>query len=233
MLEQILTDGKRPGAAKGMRKLASLRWVLLLIGFSACAVSSSTQVQKDSSLIVSGKSVGPLSLGASRADVEAAFPFKKNMDQETTFSDCESITEINWVSISGKRTEAGNVFVYLRDGKVFQIESALPRFHTAEGIQTLSAPDLVRKHFTNLEAYALHPSGGQMFDFHDFVYWVSRDQGIAFELGYYRQARLRLVSKVIVFEPNTEFIPEGCISRPQQWKKLPPYSIEDPCNASC
>lgn len=177
-------------------------------------------------MIVPGKSVGPLSLGASRADVKHVFPFKKNMDQETTYSECP-ITEINWVDVNGSRTESGNVFVYLRDGKVFQIESALPRFHTTEGIKTLSLPDLVRKHYTGLEAYALHPSGGQMFEFHDFIYWVSQGQGIAFELAYYRKARLRLISKVIVFEPNTEFIPQGCIYPPQEWNKLPPYSVEE------
>ena len=204
-----------------------MKWILPLIGILAFAVSNSTQIQTDTSLIVPRKSVGQLSLGASRADVEQVFPFKRNMDQETTYATCGR-TEINWVYVNGGRPEWSNVFVYLRGSKVFQIESALPRFHTTEGIKPLSPPDLVKEHYAGLEAYALHPSGGQMFDFHDFIYWVSREQGIAFELAYYRKARLRLVSKIIVFEPNTAFFPEGCIVTPQKWNKLPPYSVEDP-----
>ena len=66
-----------------------------------------------------------------------------------------------------------------------------------------------------------------MFDFRDFIYWISRERGIAFELAYSRKDGRRFVSKVIVFQPNTEFVPEGCIFPPQQWQKMPPYSLAD------
>jgi hypothetical protein len=216
-----------------MRKLAIIAWLIPLMGFVAFAASTSTQSQTNNSLIDSGKSIGLLSLGMSRAEVESVFPLKKdsgegNTYDENTYSECGTFTEINWVNFSGDRAEWGNVFIYLRGGKVFQIESALPRYRTIEGIGSGSLPDLVRKHYNNLEAHALHASGGQMFDFHDFIYWVSRDKGIAFELAYNRKERRRFVYKVIVFEPNTGFVPEGCIFPPQEWIKIPPYSLSYP-----
>lgn len=69
-----------------------------------------------------------------------------------------------------------------------------------------------------------------MFDFHDFIYWVSREKGIAFQLAYGRGTHRRFIYAVIVFEPNTEFLPEGCIVPPQEWFEAPPYSIEVPSN---
>jgi hypothetical protein len=170
------------------------------------------------------RSIDPWSV---RADVEHVFPLKKDTDMEVTYSECGTYTEISWVDFRGRRTEWGNVFVYLRGGRVFQIGSALPRYHTIEAIRNGSLPDLVRKHYDGLEAYALRSSGGQIFDFHDFIYWVSRDKGIAFELAYNPKKHRRFIYQVIVFEPHTEFIPEGCVVPPQEWNKLPPYSLDD------
>jgi hypothetical protein len=212
--------------------LPSARRTLLLIAFLTCVASTIAESQKppvvltDTSNVVPGKSVGPLGLGASRDVVEQAFPFKRNMDQEDTYPECGPRTEINWLDFSGG-TMIGNVFVYLRNRQGFQIASATPRFGTSEGIRTGSSPDLVRSQYTGLEAYVLRPSGGQMFGFRDFIYWVSREKGIAFELAYNRNDRRRFLSKVIVFDPNTEFVPEGCIEPPQHWYKLPPYSLGD------
>jgi hypothetical protein len=213
-----------------MAKLATIGWLLPLIVFSTYEARAIAQTRINTSLVVPGKSVGPLALGASRGDIESVFPLKKDSDKEdsNTYSECGTFTQINWVNFSGDRAEWGNVFIYLRDGKAFQIASALPRYHTIEGISSGSLPDLVRKHYNGLEAYALHTSGGQMFDFHDFIYWVSRDKGIAFELAYNPKQHRRFVYQVIVFEPHTEFIPEGCIFPPQEWIKLPPYSLSYP-----
>jgi len=213
-----------------MGKLASIRWLLPLIGIMTFATVSATQRQRNGSLIVSGRSVGPFALGASRSDIESVFPLKKDSDKEdaNTYSECGTFTEINWVNFGGDRADWGNVYIYLRGDKAFQIGSALPRYSTIEGIRSGSLPDLVRKHYSGLEAYALRSSGGQMFDFHDFIYWVSRDKGIAFELAYDRKKHRRFIYQVIVFEPHTEFIPEGCVFPPQEWNKLPAYSLDDP-----
>jgi hypothetical protein len=146
------------------------------------------------------------------------------MDQEDTYPECGSLTEINWLDFSGG-TMSGDVFVYLRNHQVFQIASATPHFTTAEGTTSGSSPELVRAKYTSLEAYVLHPSGGKMFDFRDFIYWTSREKGMAFELAYDRSDRRRFVNKVIVFQPNTDFVPEGCIFSPQEWRKASPYFL--------
>jgi hypothetical protein len=177
-------------------------------------------------------SVGRLSVGASRETVEQIFPFKKDVDQDTSFPrdpSCGAIEEVNWVDdgdASGKIT--GNIFVYLREGRVFQMASSTTRFRTVEGIVRDSLPDSVKKYYGDLKAYALAGSGGQMFDFHDFVYWVSRPKGIAFQIAFSRRYRRPLVHDVIVFQPNTDFLPQGCIYAPGRWLEIPAYSLEYP-----
>src|ERR1700722_5989009 len=98
-----------------MGKLRSIRWLLPMFGIIAFVTSSATQHQKNSSLIVSGKSVGPFVLGASRQAIESVFPLKKDSDKEdaNTYSECGTFTEINWVNFSGDRPDWGNVLIYL------------------------------------------------------------------------------------------------------------------------
>lgn len=222
-----------PKATKSGYGVTGVLRIMPLLCLLAWMASGAARSQKspvatlpNTSLIIPGKSVGPLVLGASRDTVEQIFPFKTNMDQEDMYPTCGSLTEINWLDFNGN-TMSGNVFIYLHGRQVFQIASATPRFSTADGIRAGTLPELVRKRFTGLDAYVLHPSGGQMYDFRDFIYWISGDKGIAFELAYNRRDRSRLVSKVIVFQPTTEFAPNGCIFPPQEWHKISPYSLGD------
>src|SRR5215472_18322612 len=110
----------------------------VIIGLLACTLGATLQSHTDPALIVSGKRIGLLRLGASRTDADTLFPFKKN-DQETTISHdwpgCGPITQINWVDFNGNRPQSGNVLIYLRNDKVFQIQTSLPRLHTREGIK--------------------------------------------------------------------------------------------------
>jgi hypothetical protein len=179
-------------------------------------------------LIVPGKSAGPLSLGVSREIVQQIFPFKKDVDQEVTYTSCAPRTTwINWLDSDASGDSQGNVFVYIRDGHVFQIASLTPRFRTAEGIRTGSSPALVARYYKELKAYTLTSSGGQMFGFRDFICWVSREKGIAFSLAYNRRTRSRDIYEVIVFAPGSEYLPEGCVSPPSEWLNMPPYSLSD------
>jgi hypothetical protein len=193
---------------------------------------SSQREQQNDSLIAPGRSLGRLSLGASRETVQQVFPFKPGTDQDTTYSEepsCGTIEEINWlddIDPSGK--VAGNIFVHLREGRVFQISTSTPRYRTAEGIASYASPEIVKKSFGDLKAYVLDGSGGQMFDFHNFVYWVSREKGIAFQLAYVPRYRRPLVYQIIVFRPNTEFLPDGCVYQPQKWFEIPAYSLAFP-----
>jgi hypothetical protein len=175
------------------------------------------------SFIEPGRSVGVLvALTATKDNLEKASPHITK-EYADSYPDCERRTEMTWSELDG----GGTVSAFLRNGIVFQIESATARYSTGEGITVGSSPSQVEKHYKGLEAYVLDPSGGREFDFHDFNYWIDRKDGIAFELAYSPTTHRRSVSKVIVFEPGTEFFPEGCIPTTQRWFWAPPYSFFD------
>jgi hypothetical protein len=164
-----------------------------------------------------------VAVGSIREALEEGRPPATTREYTDSFPDCAPRTEITWPETGGN----GNVSAFLRNGVVFQVESATRRYSTIEGITVNSSPSQVKRHYKALEAYVLDPSGGQESDFHDLNYWVSRKEGIAFEFAYSPKNRRRFVSKVIVFAPGTEFFPEGCIPPTQRWFDAPPYTFFD------
>ena len=101
-------------------------------------------------IIEPGLSVGPLKLGDTRERALELFP-KKDEDQEWENS-CG--TTLDWVD-STNPTGRGDVFIRLKKGKIFQIESATTRFHTAEGITTFDHADKVANAYKDMHAYTL------------------------------------------------------------------------------
>ena len=85
-----------------------------------------------------GSRVGPLKLGDSRDRALELFP-RKAEDQEWENS-CG--TTLDWVDAENP-TGHGDLFIRLKKGKVFQIESSTTRFHTAEGITTFDHSEKV------------------------------------------------------------------------------------------
>lgn len=173
-------------------------------------------------LIKAGEGIGPLRLGDTRERTLAIFP-RKNTDAEYDFSHCGPRKEIHWFDLELKRS---GVFVYLRDGRVFQIESSTPRFRTPEGITEDSDPSVVQRYYTLPEAYVLKGSGGIEVGGRDLVYWVNQETGIAFEFHFNPKKSRRLLGKTIVFAAGSKFAPQGCIVPPQEWHRLPPYALE-------
>jgi hypothetical protein len=145
------------------------------------------------------------------------------MDEEYEYSSCGGRSEIHWLDFE---KQIDGVFVYLKADRAVQIESATPRFHTREGITIYSSPQLLRKHFPEMRAFVLVNSGGTVNGGKDLIYWVDQKRGIAFELYYDRRVRNRRVWKTIVFNPGTEFQPEGCVVEPQTWHELEPYALD-------
>jgi hypothetical protein len=188
---------------------------------------ASKTVSAETGVINPGKSVGPLRLGDTRERTLELFPFKPHIDEEYSYDDPCPLTEIHWLD---RELDAAGVFVYLKGGQVFQIESATPRFQTAEGITLDSSPEDVRRHYPELRAYVLLHSDAAVVGGRDLIFWVDRQKGIAFELYYNRHLRKRRVYKVIIFAPDTEYQPEGCVVPPQSWQELDPYALESPRN---
>jgi hypothetical protein len=175
------------------------------------------------SFIEPGHSVGLVVLGETRERLEFLTPVKAINEYPESAPDCEARTEMSWSEPNGP----GGLSVFLRNGAVFQIESATPRYSTKEGVTVGSSPSALERHFKRLEAYVLDPTGDQESGFHDLNYWIDREQGIAFELAYYPKARRRAVSKIIVFTPHTDFLPQGCIPPTQRWFESPSYTFFD------
>jgi hypothetical protein len=182
---------------------------------------ASGPVNPTPSLIVPGLRVGVLNLGDTRDRALKLFPFKTNMDQEFPQEpDCG--TELNWVDIDNPK--GGNMFIRMRNNVVFQIDSATDRYRTAEGITVGSPPEEVRKHYPHLRSYVL--SNITTTSWYPTVYWIDRDEGIAFAFDKPRRKPKRYLHEIIVFEPKSEVCPtDDSIHSPAK-RELKPYSLD-------
>ena len=172
-------------------------------------------------MIEPGHSMGPLKLGDSQDRAQELFP-KKDIDQE--WEDACGST-IDWTD-SNNPVGHGEVFIRVKKGKVFQIESSTTRFHTAEDISTFDPPEKVEKSYRDLHAWVLLTAPSPALGSRPPVFWIDKKKGIAFELAYDAQHHKRYVYKVIVFEPNRTFCPEQETVNSVKWQALDPYAVE-------
>lgn len=207
-----------------MMKIASVA-VCLMVFLSLQPSATAGQ-----SVTIAGKSVGLLQLGDTRKRVAELFPKNPRWDQETNFTKNESdcgydYTELIWHLPEFK----GELFIYLKKDTVFEVVVRTKHFPTADGITQYSSPKQVRRYYPNLKkAYVLLGSASKVTGPRNLVYWVDSESGIAFEFYYDSRKRQRLVSSVIIFQPNTEFQPGGCTGAPQELKEIGAYALEPP-----
>jgi hypothetical protein len=174
-------------------------------------------------LIEPGLSVGPLKLGDTQEHALELFP-KKFEDQEWENS-CG--TTFNWVD-SENRIRGGNLFIRSKKGKVFQIESATTRFHTAEGITALDSPDKVAEAYKDLRAFTLLTPPVAALGNRPLVFWIDKKKGIAFSFAYYPAQHKRYLYEIIVFLPGKTFCPQEETVGSSKWQEIRPYSLEPP-----
>jgi hypothetical protein len=174
-------------------------------------------------MIEPGHSLGPLKLGDSLERAQELFP-KKDIDQEWE-DPCGST--IDWTD-SSNPVGHGEVFIRLKKGKVFQIESSTTRFHTAEDISTFDSPEKVEKSYKEMKAWVLLTPPSPALGSRPPVFWIDKKRGIAFELAYDAPHHKRYVYKVIVFEPNKMFCPEQETINSLKWQAIDAYSVEPP-----
>jgi hypothetical protein len=205
-------------------KIASIAVCLMVF------LSLLTSVTAGQSVTLAGKSVGLLHLGDTRKRVAELFPKNPRWDQETDFTKNESdcgydYTESIWHPPDFK----GELFIYLKKNTVFEVMVQTKHFPTAEGITQYSSPKQVLRSYPNMKkAYVLLGSASKVNGPRNLVYWVDGESGIAFEFYYDSGKRRRLVSSVIIFQPNTEFQPYGCTGSPRELKEIGPYALEPP-----
>jgi hypothetical protein len=173
------------------------------------------------SLIVPGQRVGSLRLGDSRARAQKLFPAKQNVDQEWPDSQNDCGTVINWVDLEHE----GNVFLHLRNGVVFQIDSATPRFKTENGITNGATPEKVRNRYKGLRAFNLSNGTSEAEGGRPLVYWVDADKGMGFAFSYYRRKRSWYLYRTIVFRPGTDICPDPAALSSSDKRELPAYSL--------
>lgn len=170
-----------------------------------------------------GLSIGPLKLGDTRERALELFP-KKNEDQEWQNS-CG--TTLDWVDAEN-RTGHGDLFIRLKKGKIFQIESTTTRFHTAEGITTFDHADKISSAYRDLRAFTLLTPPVAALGDRPLVFWVDKKRGIAFVFAYYPGEHKRYLYKIVVFEPNKNVCPEEETTNSPKWQPISPYALEPP-----
>jgi glycosyltransferase involved in cell wall biosynthesis len=178
-------------------------------------------------IIDPGLAVGPLKLGDSRDRALELFP-KKAEDQEWN-DPCGST--IDWVDTSNPNGR-GDLFIRLKKGKVFQIESSTTRFHTAEDITTFDSPEKVAASYKEMRAWVLLTPPVPALGDRPLVFWIDRKRGIAFVLAYDPSHHKRYVYKIIVFEPGKDLCPELEKTSSPKWQMIRPYATEPPIELS-
>lgn len=201
---------------------------LLVVCISSSAASFGGQNEPPdrfaSELIIPGQSVWQLKLGDARERARNLFPFKSNMDQEwREGADCG--TTVNWLDMNNSKMK-GNVFIRLKEDKVFQIDSGTSSFRTENGITIYSSPQDVRKKYPGLRAYVLSNGFSEASGARPLVYWVDSEKGIAFGFSYSRRDHKRYLNWIIIFRPHAEVCPQYEPLGPSDKRELPPYSLE-------
>jgi hypothetical protein len=206
---------------------------VLVAALAVAALNITTPAQTDSgphftnTIIEPGAGVGPLKLGDSRDHALDLFP--KKAEDQSWDDPCGST--IDWVDTTNP-VGRGDVFIRLKKGKIFQIESATTRFHTADGIATFDPPEKVRAAYKDLRAWVLLTPPVPALGDRPLVFWIDKKAGLAFVLAYDPSHHKRYVYKIIVFESNKEFCPEQEKTSSPKWQEIRPYSVEPPAELS-
>jgi glycosyltransferase involved in cell wall biosynthesis len=223
-------NSKNAGSTQGPRprmKTPVVVLVVTLLAVSPYRFALHAQITEEprfsTTMIEAGHSLGPLKLGDSEDRAREVFP-KKDIDQEWE-DPCG--TTIDWTD-STNPIGHGEVFIRLKKGKVFQIESSTTRFHTAEDITTFDSPEKVKASYKELRAWVLLTPPSPALGSRPPVFWIDKKKGIAFELAYDVPHHKRYVYKVIVFQPNKTFCPEQETVDSVKWQAIDGYSLEPP-----
>jgi|SRR5215469_867829 len=226
----VAVDRNNTASTQGSKPLMKISLILMLgtmFVISPNCFPMPAQITEEprftTTMIEPGHSLGPLKLGDSEERARELFP-KKDIDQEWE-DPCG--TTIDWTD-SSNPVGHGEVFIRLKKGKVFQIESSTTRFHTAEDITTFDSPEKVRTSYKELRAWVLLTPPAPALGSRPPVFWIDKKRGIAFELAYDVPHHKRYVYKVIVFQPNKIFCPEQETVDSVKWQAIDGYALEPP-----
>ena len=223
----INSNSSRSNQTHKILMKTSLLLIVTALFVVAADVSSRAQIMEDpkfpTTTIEPGRSIGPLKLGDSAEHALELFP-KKAIDQSW---DDACGTTLDWTD-SANPEGHGEIFIRLKKGKVFQIESSTTRFRTAGDVTTFDAPEKVRSAYKDMRAWVLLTTPSPALGSRPPVFWIDKKKGIAFEFAYDAPHHKRYVYKVIVFEPNKTFCPEQESVASVKWQSIDAYALEPP-----
>lgn len=182
-----------------------------------CAI---VQAESKANVILPGLSVANVKLGSDPSVFQSAFsqrPGHVNSSQTGTFGEGCPDRIYYWSDLSRHTSIAT---AYLKGGMISQISVLGPAFSLPNGLKTGATEEQVKRAYPNGQMYVLLHSAGKVNGGKDVHYWVYQEAGIAFELDWWQIKKLRNVGEIDIFPKGSDYRPEGCISAPQQWKKL-------------
>ena len=179
----------------------------------------------DNFLVVAGESIGAIHLNDKLEDVFKIFPFIRNYDalhKESVYKTPEGIFECAGVFrkniFNGQFDRA--VAFYYKNESVVQIEGESSKFYMKNGIKSGDSLSSLLKKCKECKTYILKGSGGEKVGGKDFIYLVNEQEGVAFEMRYDKKQKRRTLDRFIVFNKNSPFLPETCVTPPQSFEAI-------------
>lgn len=166
--------------------------------------------------IVPGQNVAGVRLGDTFVEFSHVFTPQPRLDQDFPGNSCWD-RSYHWVDV---KADATGVYAYFKEVHIFQMSVQTPRYHLSSGVKVGATKRQVLEAYPNGRWYTLLHNGGADVGGRDLDYWVDRDSGIAFSFYWSRRKAKRLVLGIDIFQKGTEYLPDGCISPPQQWQQM-------------
>jgi hypothetical protein len=197
------------------RATLSLWMVLLAIVIVSLAPSDFSQTNEGTGaqtaeLIIPGRSVGAISIGMKRVDLERhIFSWRTKPDEVYSHGHPCKYTEMHWIDIENDST---GVFAYLTGDMVYEITAVSKRFKVQDMLSSYGETlDQVKTQMRDGQLMRWTNSNSKVNGGKDVYFWVVRNKGIAFGLYYQPRLRSRKVESVTVFTPMGTFQPDGCL----------------------
>jgi hypothetical protein len=184
-------------------------------------------------LIHPGKGVGRLLLGDGPAQFDAVFPNTPGGVNNTvggSGADCPAEMYLwydkadNSSAVNAYTASTSYSFVLITVyGPLFRLPNgmfALDPSYWGVGPAVGTTMRQVERAFPDGHLYVRTNTDSDWNFDHNLEYWVDRKVGIAFALVWWPPQKQRIVQKISVFVPGANFKPDGCISPPDQYRKI-------------
>jgi hypothetical protein len=197
-----------------------IRWCLLLGVGTLAGWNAMGQSEHKEELVLPGTSVAGVKLGDDAAHFEQVFPKHPTSDNHSPSGGVGDGCPTEIYYWSDLALETSVVTAYLNAGQISQISTQGPLFSLPNDLKTGATEEQVEREYPKGLGYVLSGSASRLNGGRNLVYWVDRAAGVAFKLTWWPRKKERTVSGIDIFPKGSDFRPEGCISPPQQWKKL-------------